>query len=263
MSGFILCQEKKANQPYFLDDVRLNIYTIEELCFYLCNNLYLLNHSLMNRELCAWIDNELNMPELSENLMRITESMSLGRFVITILSYVGFCDEDELDEISHTLQSLKDQTEEEQHKKKADNLLKNGKFEHAIWEYERILKMHSAEKLGNDFYGKVYHNMGNAYAKQFLFRDAAKQLKKAYELAGEKETLKEYLCASWMFMEPREFQEFLEQNQEYKPMAETMLNEFQEQERQYRFFQEQKHHGYTSARRRIEEIKEEYRKSLA
>ena len=69
MGGFILCQAKKANKPFYLNDINLNIYTIEELCFYLCNNLYLINHSILNKELCNWIDVELEMNQLANQLV--------------------------------------------------------------------------------------------------------------------------------------------------------------------------------------------------
>ena len=39
MSGYILCQTKKAEHPYFIENISMNIYSIEELCYYLYHNL--------------------------------------------------------------------------------------------------------------------------------------------------------------------------------------------------------------------------------
>lgn len=262
MGGFILCHEKKANKPFFLGDINLNIYTIEELCFYLCNNLYLLNHSILNKELCAWIDEELELNNLASSLIQTLPSQSLSRFVISILSYVGFCDDEELEEIQHTLLSLKDQTEEEQSKKKADNLLNNGKYESAIREYERILRKVHSEKLGNGFYGRVHHNKGVAYAKQFLFNEAADEFFIAWQLAGKEESLKEYLSALYLCLPEDKFDELVASSEEYVDVADEMRSEFSSQERQYRFIQGQKQHTYQNQESRIEEMKEEYRKTL-
>lgn len=261
MGCFILCHEKKANKPYYLDDVHLNIYSIEELCFYLSNNLYLLSRHIMNKELCGWIDEELEMGQLASTLLQTLPGMSLSRFVVTILSSVGFCDDEELEEIQHTLQSLKDQTEQEQRKKKADNLLKNGKYEFAIREYEHILKKPD-DKLDRSFYGRARHNMGVSYAKQFLFEEAAAEFLAAYQLSGDEETLKEYFCACYMYMPEDKFQELTMENNTYARVAENMKNEFNEQDRQYHFFQEQAQFGHKSTKKRLEELKEEYRKSL-
>ena len=48
MSGYILCQTKKAQHPYFIENISMNIYYIEELCYYLYNNLYLSHHTVFN-----------------------------------------------------------------------------------------------------------------------------------------------------------------------------------------------------------------------
>ena len=261
MGSFILCHEKKANKPYYMDDIHLNLYTIEELCFYLCNNLFLLNHTLLSKDLCKWIDEELELPYLSASLLQLLPSMSLSRFVVTILSYVGFCDDQELEDIQHTLMSLKDETEEEQRKKKADNMLKNGKYESSLREYERILKKEGESKLGRHFYARIRHNMGVAYAKQFLFGEAASCFEQAYNLDANEESLKEYLCACYMSMDDVQFRQLVEDNG-FEKMAERMKETLGTWERQYRFFQEQNQREHRNIQKRIEECKEEYRRSL-
>ena len=42
--------------------------TIEELCYYLCNNLYLIDYTIMNGQLCDWLDEELEMKALASEL---------------------------------------------------------------------------------------------------------------------------------------------------------------------------------------------------
>ena len=44
MGSLILCYKKKAKQPYEITRIHRKIYTIEELCYYLCNNLYLIDY---------------------------------------------------------------------------------------------------------------------------------------------------------------------------------------------------------------------------
>ena len=58
MGSLILCHKKRAKQPYMITRVHIRIYTIEELCYYICNNLYLIDYTLMNRQLCEWIREE-------------------------------------------------------------------------------------------------------------------------------------------------------------------------------------------------------------
>ena len=68
MGSLILCHKKRARQPYVISRVHMKIYTIEELCYYICNNLYLIDYTIINQQLCDWIGRELDMEELSEHL---------------------------------------------------------------------------------------------------------------------------------------------------------------------------------------------------
>ena len=44
--------------------IHCKIFTIEELCYYLCNNLYLIDYTIMNEQLCTSLEEELGMKEL-------------------------------------------------------------------------------------------------------------------------------------------------------------------------------------------------------
>ena len=68
MSGYILCQTKKAQRPYFIENISMNIYSIEELCYYLYHNLYLADHTVFNEELCNWLRDELELVHLAAKL---------------------------------------------------------------------------------------------------------------------------------------------------------------------------------------------------
>lgn len=73
MSGYILCKTPMASVPYYIKNVGTNIYSIEELCYYLYQNLYLVDESLMNVGLCKWIGRELRMKELARRLSILME----------------------------------------------------------------------------------------------------------------------------------------------------------------------------------------------
>ena len=68
MSGYILCQVKKAEKPFYIENISTNIYSIEELCYYLYNNLYLVDSSLISSKLCTWLEEELELPKLAAKL---------------------------------------------------------------------------------------------------------------------------------------------------------------------------------------------------
>ena len=86
MSGYILCQTKKAERPYYIENISMNIYSIEELCYYLYHNLYLADHTIFNEELCSWIRDELELPHLAAKLKQNLErNVSIEDMVYPIL----------------------------------------------------------------------------------------------------------------------------------------------------------------------------------
>ena len=62
-----------AKFPYHLENVGINIYWLEELCYYIEKNMYLLDESVSHKELCVWIGQELEFPELGERLAAICD----------------------------------------------------------------------------------------------------------------------------------------------------------------------------------------------
>ena len=81
MSGYILCQVKRARLPYYIENISTNIYSIEELCFYLYHNIYLLDSTILNEELCFWIRDELGLKKLAQKLYSLLDDeVKLGRF---------------------------------------------------------------------------------------------------------------------------------------------------------------------------------------
>ena len=84
--SLILCHSKRAKRPYEISRVHMRIYTIEELCYYLCNNLYLIDYTIMNRRLCDWLEDELGLAKMAEDLRRdLDQNATLEEFVLTIL----------------------------------------------------------------------------------------------------------------------------------------------------------------------------------
>ena len=73
MGSLILCHNKKASQPYKITRIHRKIYTIEELCYYLCNNLYLIDYTIMNEKICEWLYSELDMRELAGELLDLIQ----------------------------------------------------------------------------------------------------------------------------------------------------------------------------------------------
>ena len=83
MGNLILCHDRHAAHPYEITRIHCRIFTIEELCYYLCNNLYLIDYTIMNGQLCDWLDEELEMKALASELRDVLRLHgSVEKFVL-------------------------------------------------------------------------------------------------------------------------------------------------------------------------------------
>ena len=82
----------------------------------------------------------------------------------------------------------------EREKVRADSLLAHHSYQKAVASYETILRSRD-DSLGKEFYGDVWHNRGVAFARSFAFKEALDSFRKAFEMNGREESLKQYLYA--------------------------------------------------------------------
>ena len=213
MGSLILCHRTKAVQPYELVRLHKRIYTIEELCYYLCNHLYLVDYTIMNEQLCAWLEEELHLRELAETLRRsMKRHGSLEPFVLTILKSTRLYTAAEITRLESILDKLKDQKEVEKRKYKGDTLFESGELEAAILVYHSIIHDERDDSVDDKFYGKVYACMAAAYGRLFLYEEAASIYRKAYQICQDDSLIKAYIYCCRNFMNPMEYHEFLLKN---------------------------------------------------
>ena len=183
MGNLILCHDRHAAHPYEITRIHCRIFTIEELCYYLCNNLYLIDYTIMNGQLCDWLDEELEMKALASELRDVLRLHgSVEKFVLTILKSSRLYREPEMIRIQNVLEHLKNQKDIERQKFKGDNLLESGEVEEAILVYQAILNGEKDETVDEKFYGKIYASLGAAYGRLFLYQESAKMSLEEYHI---------------------------------------------------------------------------------
>lgn len=184
----------------------MRIYTIEELCYYICNNLYLIDYTIMNTQLCDWLEQELELGGLAERLRsEITQNCSVEQFVLTILKDSTIYAQADINKIQSLLERLQNQNEVEREKFKADNLLKSGEYASAILVYQSIVNKEWDDSLEKLFYGRVYACLGTAYGKLFLYEEAAKMYEEAYRICEEPQMLKAYIYSCFRGLPEEKF----------------------------------------------------------
>ena len=201
MSGYILCQTKRAKLPYFIENISTNVYSIEELCYYLYHNLYLIDQTIMNEGLCSWIQEELELPALAAKLRsKISKFASAEDIVYPVFKEINYLTYEELKEM----------------------------YVHAIQVYQNLLEREDLEEIREGMTEKVYHNLGCAYSYLFQMEKATEYFRKAYEGSRSREALEAYLIAFGMTRTSSEYEKMAKSIGTEKEVLQNIRERLQE-----------------------------------
>ncbi|MCD7763571.1 MAG: hypothetical protein LUI14_10335 [Lachnospiraceae bacterium] len=212
--SYDLCLLKQANQPYYIENIRTGIYSLEELCFYLYHNICLIDESIINEKLCDWIRDELHLNRLYRQLYeQLQKAENAASFVLPIFREAGYLTSQEMHVYQEELAKLEVQSDEMKQKLRGDYLVKEKMFARAVWMYRQILKNRNPGKLGTQFYAAIWNNLGAAYAGLFRFEEAANCFLESWRLMKTKETFRKYISALPLFLSEEEYQKRLKELQ--------------------------------------------------
>lgn len=199
MSGLILCRERKAEKPYYIDSIGKRIYTVEELCFYFWHYPHLFDASKEAEQegmaVAEWLFGELGMEKEAEQVKRLVKAhVRMQEWILELFRSTHYLTEKEQKEYVQKLQNLRELTPFERQKKRADHLVESQKYDKAIVEYHKLLQAEPEEK--ESIKADIYHNMGVAYARMFYFKESCDCFLKAFLMTPKKESLRQYKLAA-------------------------------------------------------------------
>ncbi|MCR5486234.1 MAG: hypothetical protein K6F35_01755 [Lachnospiraceae bacterium] len=188
------CIGEYAVKPYYIEGICLNVFSLEELMYYLKGNAYLLDATLPDVGLVRFIEEELKLPELAEELKRIIRRCSgAADFVLAIMAYGSYLNEEEMKELREIIEGNEDSRGEVRKKTRGDFFFINGRYAAAVEEYQEALE--EAGEGDADFRAELYGKLGSAYAKAFLFADAARCFEEEIALRKTRDAELKYLLA--------------------------------------------------------------------
>ena len=192
----ILCRSKEAKEPLIIGNTGLKIYTVEELCYYIYNNIYLIGNEFIDDALILFLRYGTKEVKLADRIEMLREKKAgLAEIIVTILKSVDYISIEEIEKIRGILNTLSSQNVHERLKARADSYLSNKCFYSAIKCYERIIKDDLDASLPGIFYAQVYHNLGVSYARLFMYKNASHAFENAYKIGQHEESRKMYRAA--------------------------------------------------------------------
>lgn len=190
MGELILCQAGIAAMPYYIDSVSLNIYSMEELCYYIQKYSDRIDENFWAEDLCIWMEEELQCTQTAELLrQKMRDKAEIAELVQIIIDSGGYFTKAEKQEIVQQLRVYENKSDYEKGRLRAERYLMNHYYVSSIDEYQKLLKLTENEPRQVLETGSIWHNMGVANAQMFLYEQAAECFRKAYEYNNLPESL--------------------------------------------------------------------------
>ena len=205
MGELLLCNYPIAAMPFYIDALSSNIYSLEELCYLIEHNVFLLEDDFFEEELFVWIERELGAKELAEGLREAEQKeQGLPKFVELLYRETGYWDVAFVQKLIRQIEGLQHKSALERRKMRADRYVENQKYFYAIMEYRRILQMEEECKKNPVMCGNIWHNQGVVFARLFLFREAKECFLTAYKYHMNIASIHAAMAACWYLGEEEE-----------------------------------------------------------
>ena len=129
-----------------------------------------------------------------------SRNAGLAQIVVSVLKYVDYYSNEEIEQLSGVLGTLDSRNVYERLKARADTLLENKCYYGAVQNYAKIIEGTYDKSLSGLFYARVYHNMGVAHARMFLYKQSVPYFEEAYKIGQHEESLKCLMAAKRLAM---------------------------------------------------------------
>lgn len=190
MGSLLLCRGERAQNPYYVAELGLHLYTGEELSYFIYHNRMLLGEDFLNEKLYRFIEDELKLPVLAGKLRKWEGQAAQSELLLVILQDIHYYNSTELFAFKEEQARLSRIGPAERLREKADYLLRLRRYYAAIRLYDQVLASKSDELISEGFRGRVWLKKGAALAGLFSFDEASRCYQKAYELLGSEELLR-------------------------------------------------------------------------
>ncbi len=207
MGKLIRCSGRLAEKPYLFPMTKTRVYSIEEVCYYIRNNIYMMQEEIFDQEFACWLREELDMGVTADKLDQMrADHNNLKDIVVTLCCSCDYYTETQIEQLIKIMDETQNLPLRGRRKIKADSFLKSGSLDKAKQEYESILKSDDILGAAEEEYGDIYHCLGVVCARTGEFLQAAQAFQKAYEKNRRSESKEAYFYALMLGDLREEFQ---------------------------------------------------------
>ena len=174
---------KQSETPYYIQAIDLNVYSLEEINYFIYNHMNLVYREFFCADLFDYIEKELEQKELADALRALDgANATIQDFIKCILKNSGYYNGQDLSEISELVMNINNLGKAERKVIEAESNIKKKQYGTALRIYFDILNDMEKDRMSGAFYAKIAFSIGIIYARLFMSRNANSYFAYAYEL---------------------------------------------------------------------------------
>ncbi len=226
------CIGKRSKKPYLIRDTQTGIYSLEELLYYIRENVFMLNPADFDKSLARFLDKNLGLPETAEKFDKLLSSnASFADRICLLFSDTGFASEAETETLRKALTMSEHMSNNDSHRVRGDFFFKSERIAEAVIEYDAALSIIDREKDGRGA-ARLLSGLGNAAAKMFKFDKALKYYEEAYSLdPGDPEILNKLIVSARLSIKNDGFLQYMTEKNIPEDIYEKVLLRLNETEK--------------------------------
>lgn len=234
MSYIVFCKGNRAEKPFVVEDMKLRLYSMEELCYYIFKNVSLCDRELLREKLPEWIEKQCNLPDLAESIRIVLQKDPRPeRVAAQIFAYTDYLNKQEREAVCERIRKYAQLGFYERRKMRGDYFYLDGKYREAIKEYEDMLKQEAYDD--KKMQHSLLYNMGCCYAAMFYYDIAYGVFLQAAQLdVAQGEDIIAALFCKRMVLNDKEWETYLKSHGEMAALAPAMEKQMKDVKKQWK-----------------------------
>ena len=181
----LLCTGRLAEKPYVCQAFQLEIYSVEELCYYLYHNPMFVEEGFLDDALIAFIRDDCGLPESAERLSRYAGSRDLTVQMMAVQREFGYYPEERLREFQKGLEAESRRLPYLRELSRADAVLARKRYRMAIRLYEELREKEKLPGRTDDACAHACEGEAFAYASMGFYAKAVDCLRQGHDYNGD------------------------------------------------------------------------------
>lgn len=194
MIGYRLSRTGVACHPFYITHIGVGLWSVEELCYYVCANPALVDDTMLNEQLVRWLAGEFRLTTIALSMERgIRNGAKVSEILLPLLRGIGYLDAQELKRYMRTLTAMEEGSASLRLKMKGDALARNRRYGEAVSAYRQAADQAKPEE--RKLLASVMHNMGTVLMRLLSFEEACLAFQEAYDIESTDVRLRTLLLA--------------------------------------------------------------------